>query len=183
MPAAESILLAEVRPGERVRPSAAPDTTVSDLVSSVKPFAPSLDSMARMYSLPPWGFLPLAAAKYPSLAAALIAVAGSWSDAVTLESGITAYSKVDGVSLACSFSSQDPHGYIASLSWFCWSWTSVCFRPRNVLLMYLLPISPQACAACLIAGACHAPALRLSMSLSTCSVPIFAALVRTARTM
>src|SRR3954453_3626402 len=110
LPAALTSAFALVRPGEMVWPSAAPATTVSDLVSLVKPSAASLDNMARRYSLPPCGFLPLAVAKYISLAAALIAVAGSWSEVVTLGSGMTSYSNVGGVSLACSFSSQDPQG-------------------------------------------------------------------------
>jgi hypothetical protein len=46
-----------------VWPSAAPATTVSDLVSLVKPSAASLESMVRRYSLAPCGFFPLADAK------------------------------------------------------------------------------------------------------------------------
>lgn len=74
-------------------------------------------------------FLPFAGMMYGSPAAERMASNGILSDGVRLGVGVTAYSKVSGVLLFCSFSSQEPDGYRATLSWFCRVWTSVWMRP------------------------------------------------------
>src|SRR6266516_2751498 len=121
--------------------------------------------------MPPLGFLPLAATKNGSPAPAQIAVTGSLSDVVRLGSGNIAYSKVAGVLAFCSFSSQLPLGYRATLSWFCLSCTSVCFRPRKDLSVYFAPTAAHASADLCTDSFFQESGVRLSMFLRMSGPP------------
>src|SRR2546429_7541920 len=168
-------------PGGRVSPSSAPSTAVSEPLALLKAGAPALEYIWRRYSMPPRGFLPLAATMNGSPAAAYTPAAESLSEVDTLGTGNIPYSKVGGVSFFCSFSSQLPLGYRATLSWFCLSWTSVWLRPSRDLSLYLAPIAAHASADLCTASFFQALSSRLSMFLRMSAPPIFAAEVRMIR--
>src|SRR5688572_28720001 len=164
---------ADVSALEMVRPSAAPLTTGSDLVSSANLRAHSLLSMSRRNSSPPAEFLPLAGTMKPSPGAACTVPCLALSDEVRSHGAATASLAVPMV-LVISPSSHEPHQMnraLLSMTACCVVvWSSVaapgCTQP-------LPTISASFSVAAFTASDFHALGSRLSIAAIAALPPIF----------
>src|SRR5690242_953353 len=127
--AAAATLEADVRALEMVRPSAAPFTTGSDLVSSANLRACSLPSIMRRNSRPPAWFLALVGTTKPSPGAACTAPYLALSELDRSHGGATASLTDAGRVLAISPSSQEPHQMNSALPSSTACWVVVWSRP------------------------------------------------------